>query len=80
MAFQHARVVPWQKCYARNLLERSDGAGFVVGNVEDGVQLGELQQIVDLLGQLEKLELSRPGSWQWCMRSPVRPDPSYRCS
>ena len=39
-----------------SLLEGSDGAGFVVVDVEDGVELGELQQIVNLLGQLQQLQ------------------------
>ncbi len=62
------------------LLEGSDGAGLVVVDVEDGVQLGQLQQVVDLLGQFEQFERRRPDSWPWCRRSPVRPGPSYRCS
>lgn len=39
----------------RVLLERSDCAGFVVVDVEDGIELCELEQVVDLLGQLEEL-------------------------
>lgn len=38
------------------LLERRDGAGLVVVNVENGVELGQLQQVVNLLGQLEQFK------------------------
>src|SRR2546423_3488250 len=34
------------------------GCCFVVLNIEDGVQLGDLEQVVDFLGQLEQLELA----------------------
>ncbi|HEY1209053.1 MAG TPA: hypothetical protein VGE85_06780, partial [Terracidiphilus sp.] len=39
------------------LLEGGDGAGLVVLDIENGVQLGQLQQIVHLLGQLQQLDL-----------------------
>ena len=38
------------------LLEGRDGASLVVVDIEDGVELGQLQQVVDLLGQLEQFE------------------------
>src|SRR5215469_11345234 len=41
-----------------DLLERLDGGGFVVFHVEDGIELGDLQQIVDLLGQVQQLEFA----------------------
>ena len=40
------------------LLVGGDGAGLVVVDVEDGVELGQLQQVVDLLRELEQLEMS----------------------
>src|SRR5579862_3652566 len=40
------------------MAEGCDGAGLVVLNVKDGVQLGDLQQIVDLLGQVQQLQLA----------------------
>src|SRR6478609_6635189 len=41
-----------------NLAERLDCAGFVVFHVEDGVQLGDLQQVVNFFGQVEQLEFA----------------------
>src|ERR1700687_6199095 len=41
---------------AWQLLVGGDGAGFVVVDVEDGVKLGELQNVLDLAGQVEQLE------------------------
>ena len=38
--------------------ERGDGGGFVVLDVEDGVELGDLEKVVDLLGEIEQLELA----------------------
>jgi hypothetical protein len=40
------------------LFEGGDGAGFVVLHVEDGVELGDLQQVVDLAGQVQELEFA----------------------
>ena len=40
------------------LLERFDGRGFVVFHVEDGVELGDLEQIVDLLGEVQELQFA----------------------
>src|SRR5665213_384682 len=38
------------------LFVRGDGFRFVIVNVEDGVELGDLQQVLDLLGELQQLE------------------------
>ena len=38
------------------LLEGTDGAGFVVVDVEDCVELGQLQHIVHLFGEAEQFE------------------------
>ena len=38
------------------LFERGDSASFVVVDVENSVELGELQHVFDLLGQVEQLE------------------------
>jgi len=35
------------------LFEGSDGAGLVVLDVKDSIELGQLQQIVNLLGQIQ---------------------------
>ena len=37
---------------------KGDCGGFVVLHVEDGVELGDLQQVVDLLGQVQQLQLA----------------------
>src|SRR6185312_8392442 len=42
----------------RALAEGADGFGFVVFDVEDGVELGDLEEVVDLLGEVEELELA----------------------
>src|SRR5579859_3476146 len=42
----------------QSFLERADGLGFVVPDVEDGVQFGDLQQVMDLLGKFEQLQLA----------------------
>ena len=41
-----------------DLLERLDCGGFVVFYVEDGVKLGDLEQIVDLLGEVQQLQFA----------------------
>jgi hypothetical protein len=46
------------KASRTGLLEGSDGAGFVVLDVEHSVKLGELQKVMDLLGQVEQLQVS----------------------
>src|ERR1700694_1274724 len=43
---------------SRLLGEGGDGGGLVVLDVEDGVELGDLEEVVDLLGQVEELELA----------------------
>src|SRR5260370_11271861 len=40
------------------LLERFDRGSFVVFHVEDGVKLGDLQQVVHLLGEVQQLEFA----------------------
>ena len=40
------------------LLERLDRGGFVVFHVEDGVELGDLKQVVDLLGEVQQLQFA----------------------
>src|SRR5579863_5722465 len=40
------------------LLERLDGGGFVVLHVEDGVELGDLKQVVDLLGEVQEFQFA----------------------
>ena len=40
------------------LLERLDGGGFVVFHVENGVELSDLEQIVDLLGEVQQFEFA----------------------
>src|SRR5262249_40580543 len=42
----------------RVLLERFDGGSFVVFHVENGVELGDLEQIVDLFGEVEEFQLA----------------------
>ena len=60
----HSACTEWPvRCpILSELLEGSDGARLIVVDVEDCIQLGELQQVVDLLGQLEQLESWHPGS------------------
>ncbi len=41
-----------------SLLEAFDSGGFIVLHVEDGVKLGDLEQVVHLLGEVQKFELS----------------------
>ncbi len=40
------------------LAERLHRAGLVISDVEDGVQLGDLQQVMNFLGQVEQFEFS----------------------
>jgi len=42
------------------LLERLDRRRFVVGDVEYGVQLGDLQHVADFSREFEQLQLSSP--------------------
>ena len=39
-------------------LEAGDAFGFVVVDVEDGIELGNLQKVMNLLGKIQKLQLS----------------------
>ena len=62
--FQHKRGHPAQAGWPlrqcpttrERLLVRSDGAGLVVVDVEDCVELGQLEKVVHLLGQTQQLE------------------------
>ncbi len=49
---------PWALGEGKDLPERFDGVRFVVLDVKDGVQLGDLQQVVDLFGEVEQLEIA----------------------
>ena len=40
------------------LFEGLDGGGFVVFHVEDGVELGDLQQVVDFFCEIKQLEFA----------------------
>src|ERR1035438_1498077 len=40
------------------LFEGTDGGSFVVPDIEDGVELGDLEEVVDLLGEVEQLEFA----------------------
>ena len=40
------------------LAERLYGGRFVVFHVEDGIELGDLQQVVNFLGEVEQLEFA----------------------
>ena len=44
--------------FEMRLLERLYGGGFVVLYVEDGVKLRDLEQIVDLLGEVQQLQFA----------------------
>ena len=39
-------------------LEAGDTFGFVVVDIEDGVELGNLKKVMNLLGKIQKLQLS----------------------
>jgi len=39
------------------LPKTGDGLGLVLVNVEDGVELGDLKQVVNLFGEIQKLQL-----------------------
>ena len=49
---------PGLKLASARLLEGADCGGLVVPDVEDGVELGDLEEVVDLLGEVEKLEFA----------------------
>src|SRR5690348_6692241 len=40
------------------LAEGADGLGFVIGNVKDGVELGDLHDVMDLAGEVEQLHIA----------------------
>ena len=44
---------PVRQC-GDDLLEALDGGGFIVFYIEDGVQLGDLKQVVHLLGEVKQ--------------------------
>ena len=44
--------------FESNLLERLYRGCFVVFYVEDGVKLGDLEQIIDLLGEVQQLQFA----------------------
>src|SRR5579864_2076285 len=44
--------------FNKSFLERSDGRGLIILYVEDGVELSDLQEVVDLLGKFQQLELA----------------------
>ena len=41
-----------------SFLEAGDAFGFVVVDVEDGVELGNLQKVMNLFGKIQELQLS----------------------
>ena len=43
--------------YHRREFERLNGLGFVVSNVEDGIQFRDLHQVVNLIREFEQLQL-----------------------
>ena len=45
-------------CWRRSLLEAFYGGGFIVFHVEDGVEFGDLQQVVHFLGEMEQFEFA----------------------
>ena len=57
----------------RALLEGLDRGVFL--HVEDGVELGNLQQVVDFLGEVSSFRLAALVLPWWCRRSPVRQIP-----
>ena len=47
-----------QSCCGLVLTKGAHGCSFVVLNVEDGIQLGDLQQVVHFLGQVQQLQFA----------------------
>src|SRR5271155_4405942 len=43
---------------AEGLFKALDRGGFVIFNVEDGIQFGDLQQVVHLLGEVQQFEFA----------------------
>src|SRR5579864_1265826 len=48
----------WGPTRVEVLLERLNGRGFVVLHVEHRVELGDLKEIVDLLGEVQELQFA----------------------
>jgi hypothetical protein len=44
--------------FREEIVEGFDGVEFVVFDVEDGVELGDVEDVVDLFGEIEELELT----------------------
>jgi hypothetical protein len=44
--------------FGEEVVEGADGGEFVVFDVEDGVELGDVQDVVDLLGEIQELEFA----------------------
>lgn len=56
-------VLPWRRAYRSGRggcfsTEGLDGGGFVILNVENGVELGDLHQVFDFVGEVHKLEFA----------------------
>jgi len=47
-----------QPCCGLVLTKGADGRSFIVFNVEDGIELGDLQQVVHFLGQVQQLQFA----------------------
>jgi hypothetical protein len=47
-----------QNLSSEEIVEGLNGVEFVVANVEDGIELGDVQDIPDLLGEVEELEFA----------------------
>ena len=41
-----------------SLVKRLHRAGFIISHIEDGVELGDLQQVVHFLGQVQQFEFA----------------------
>ena len=53
--FSMGRATHLEEVRGRLLLVGGDGAGFVVVDIENGVELSELKDVLDLFGQVEEL-------------------------
>ena len=58
IGMRQGRAVPENGPTQAGLLESFDCCGFVVLHIEDGIQLGDLQQVVDFFGQVEQLQFA----------------------
>jgi len=54
----HLRVTSCLGGSTRHLFESLDGGSFVVFHIENGVELGDLQQIMHFLGEVQQLEFA----------------------